>query len=147
MTATVTTAESEAPARRPPLRAVPPLPAPPLPRPLITAFEADRTVVLLIVKRRWHRRRGYRRRRAACSAFQRDVALFVVPADQIARYAAITQGVDVNRVPALVVGPAAESQTTDTVTASVSYGFQSPQSIVQAVVDAGYEGPTLTYHP
>ena len=68
-------------------------------------------------------------------AFQRDVALFVVPAHRIARYAAITQAVDVSRVPALVaVRP--RSLNRGTATASVSYGFQSPQSIVQAVVDA-----------
>ena len=31
--------------------------------------------------------------------------------------------------------------------ASVDYGFQTPQSVVQAVVDAGYKGPEATYHP
>jgi hypothetical protein len=31
--------------------------------------------------------------------------------------------------------------------ASVSYGFQSAESVVQAVVDAGYKGRTLDYHP
>ena len=32
-------------------------------------------------------------------------------------------------------------------TASVSYGFQSPESVVQAVIDAGYNGRTVHYHP
>jgi hypothetical protein len=32
-------------------------------------------------------------------------------------------------------------------TASVQYGYQSPQSVEQAVVDAGYKGPALNYHP
>ena len=32
-------------------------------------------------------------------------------------------------------------------TASVSYGFQSADSIEQAVIDAGYKGPTVEYHP
>ena len=32
-------------------------------------------------------------------------------------------------------------------TASVQYGYQSPQSVEQAVIDAGYKGPTLNYHP
>ena len=32
-------------------------------------------------------------------------------------------------------------------TASVSYGFRSSQSIAQAVIDAGYQGKTLDYHP
>ena len=52
----------------------------------------------------------------------------------------------VNRVPALVVvRPKHVHQTIPT--ASVSYGFQSGQSVVQAVIDAGYKGPTLDYHP
>lgn len=74
------------------------------------------------------------------------VTTFVVPASKIARYAAITEGVGVERVPALVVlrpkrlsGPVPS--------ASVSYGFQDAESIVQAVVDAGYKGPTVEYHP
>jgi hypothetical protein len=74
------------------------------------------------------------------------VVSFVVPAHRIARYSAITGGVGVERVPALVVitpkdvadgGP----------TGSVRYGFQSRQAVVQAAIDAGYEGPTLAYHP
>ncbi|MFP5388024.1 MAG: hypothetical protein ACLGG5_01830, partial [Thermoleophilia bacterium] len=75
-----------------------------------------------------------------------QAATFIVPASKISRYAAITEGVGVNRVPALVVvRPKHVHQTIPT--ASVSYGFQSGQSIVQAVIDAGYKGPTLDYHP
>ena len=71
---------------------------------------------------------------------------FIVPASKIARYAAITEGVGVDRVPALVV--VAPKRLKKTIpTASVSYGFQSAQSVVQAVIDAGYKGPTLDYHP
>ena len=71
---------------------------------------------------------------------------FIVPAKQISRYAAITEGVGVDRVPALVVvRPKRLRQTIPT--ASVSYGFQSGESVVQAVIDAGYKGPTLAYHP
>jgi hypothetical protein len=74
------------------------------------------------------------------------VTAFVVPASRIARYAAITEGVGVERVPALVVlRPKRLSGPTPT--ASVSYGFQDSESIVQAVVDAGYHGPTVEYHP
>jgi hypothetical protein len=144
VTATVTTPTSEAPTGAA-TAAVPPVPAPPLPRPLTQAFAADRTVVLLIVKPG-----GIDDAITTAGAlplgFKRDVALFVVPARKIARYTAITQGVDVSRVPALVV-VRPRSLSDETVTATVSYGFQSPQSIVQAVVDAGYEGPTLPYHP
>src|ERR1044072_5648607 len=76
-----------------------------------------------------------------------EVSAFVVPADRIARYAAIAQGVAVDRVPALVVvGPKKPGRGGIPV-ASVSYGFQSPQSVVQAAIDAGYKGPTIDYHP
>jgi hypothetical protein len=75
-----------------------------------------------------------------------DVATFVVPAHDLARYVSITQGVGVDRLPALVViRPKRLDKTVDA--ASVTYGFQSSQSIVQAVIDARYHGGTLAYHP
>lgn len=142
VTTTVTTPTTEAAATP---AAVPEVPAPSLPQPITDAFAADRIVVLLIVKPG-----GIDDAIMATAAlplgFRRDVALFVVPARKIARYTAITQGVDLSRVPALVVvGP--DELERGVATATVSYGFLSPESIVQAVVDAGYEGPTLTYHP
>jgi len=74
------------------------------------------------------------------------VATFVVPTRRLARYVSIAQGVDLNRVPALVViRPKNLSKGFDA--ASVHYGFQSSESIVQAVVDARYRGGTLPYHP
>jgi hypothetical protein len=142
--ATVTAAPSTVEAGAAPA-AVPPLPARPLPRRLSAAFAAGRTVVLLIVKPG-----GIDDAMTAAGtlplAFKRDIALFVVPAGEIARYATIAQGVDLNRVPALVVVHPHRS-TEGVVPASVSYGFQSAQSIVQAVVDARYRGRTLPYHP
>jgi hypothetical protein len=119
--------------------------APPPPAPVAAAFAANRTIVLLFV------RNGGIDDRMVKADVERlnglaGVATFVVPADQIARYASITQGVDVNRVPALVVvRPKHLDQGTPT--ASVHNGYQSPQSVVQAVVDAGYRGHTLAYHP
>jgi hypothetical protein len=118
----------------------------PSPPPAVkAAFAANRTVVLLFV------RVGGIDDRLVAGATRSlgtlpGVSTFVVPADRIARYAAIAQGVDVNRVPALVV---LRPKRLDhgVPSASVSYGFQSPQSVVQAVVDAGYKGRTLGYHP
>jgi hypothetical protein len=75
-----------------------------------------------------------------------DVVSFVVPAKQIARYSAITGGVGVEQVPALVV-LTPKRAAGGVPTASVHYGYQSPESVVQAVIDAGYKGPTLDYHP
>jgi hypothetical protein len=117
----------------------------PLPRPVNAAWHANKTVVLLFV------RNGGIDDAIVAAATSRLAALpgvdaFIAPASEISRYAAVTEGVGVNRVPALVViRPKRLHQTVPT--ASVSYGFQSGQSIVQAVVDAGYEGPTLAYHP
>jgi hypothetical protein len=130
---------------------VPPLPpsaaagAPPLPHAVTAAFAANRTVVLLFV------RGGGIDDRMVAAAVKGlrtvpDVSAFVIPADRIARYAAVAQGVAVDRVPALVVlRPKRLNKSTPV--ASVHYGFQSPESVVQAVIDAGYKGRTLDYHP
>lgn len=119
--------------------------APPPPRAVIRAFHAGRTVVLLFVRDggiddALVKRSVDRLERLA------GTSVFVVKAHRIARYAAITQGVALNRVPALVVlRPKRGDRSVST--ATVRYGFQSAQSVVQAVVDAGYKGPTLAYHP
>lgn len=117
----------------------------PLPRPVIAAWRNDKTVVLLFVHDGGIDDRLVKAATARLTALP-EAATFIVSASEISRYAAITEGVGVNRVPALVVvRPKRLHQTIPT--ASVSYGFQSGQSIVQAVIDAGYKGPTLDYHP
>jgi hypothetical protein len=131
--------------------AVPALPpsavasAPPLPRAVTAAHRQGRTIVLLFV------RNGGIDDRMAVGAVEGldsvpDAASFVVPAKRIFRYAAIAQGVAVDRVPALVV-VSPKKLDKDIPTASVHYGFQSPESVRQAVIDAGYKGRTLSYHP
>jgi hypothetical protein len=119
--------------------------APPPPPAVTDAFAAGQTVVLLFVRHGGIDDRFVRRDVERLSSLSR-VATFVVPADRIAHYATITQGVEVNSVPALVVlRPKRYDHGINT--ASVSYGYQSPESVVQAVVDAGYKGPTVDYHP
>lgn len=117
----------------------------PLPSPVIDAWNADQTIVLLFVRDGGIDDRMAKSATAALSGFP-DASVFVVPAAKISRYAAITEGVGVDRVPALVVVRPKNLKKT-VPTASVSYGFQSPQSVVQAVIDAGYKGKTLDYHP
>ncbi|HET7591168.1 MAG TPA: hypothetical protein VFK14_13420 [Solirubrobacterales bacterium] len=117
----------------------------PLPHSLMAAWKANQTVVLLFVHNG-----GIDDDLVKLASTSLDgmsgVTTFIVPADRIARYAAITEGVGVERVPALVVlRPRRLDQSVPT--ASVSYGFQDAESIVQAVIDAGYKGPTLEYHP
>ncbi len=121
------------------------LPTPPLPAPVAAAYDSGETVVLLIVhdggidddlvKASTERLAGFP-----------DVTTFIVPAKQIARYGAITLGVDVSQVPALVVmRPKRLSEGIPQ--ATVSYGFETQQGIEQALRDASYNGPDATYHP
>jgi hypothetical protein len=119
--------------------------AKPLPHAVMAAWNADKTVVILFVHDGGIDDRLVKDATNHLSTLP-QAAVFTVPASKISRYAAITEGVGVNRVPALVVvRPKSLHQTTPT--ASVSYGFRSGASIVQAVIDAGYKGPTLAYHP
>jgi hypothetical protein len=120
-------------------------PPPPLPRRVLAAYHDGKTIVLLVV-----RGGGVDDElvRGAVNGLRGEprLAVFTTTAKRIARYAAITQGAGVDRVPALVVvrpralddGPAA---------ATVTYGFQSKQSVKQAVTDAIYHGPTVGYSP
>ncbi len=150
VTATVTTPVGES-AAVPAPSSVPPLPpgaaatAPPLPHAVTTAFHANRTVVFLFVSEGGIDD-GMVAGASSALAAMPGVSTFVVPADRIARYAAIAQGVAVDRVPALVV-LRPKRLDRGIPTASVHYGFQSPQSVVQAVIDAGYKGRTVDYHP
>jgi hypothetical protein len=121
------------------------MPVPPLPAPVAGAYDAGKTVVLLVVDD------DGVEGRAVARAVQtlRGVAavdLTIVPARRIFRYAALTLGTEVQQVPALIVmRPRRLSGATPQ--ASVSYGFQTPETVVQAVRDASYRGPEATYHP
>ena len=121
------------------------IPPPPMPAPVARAYDANKTVVLLVVHDGGIDDRlveGTARGLAGV----KGIAFFEVPAKQIARYAAITLGAEVQQVPALVV-MRPRKLSGGTPQASVDTGFQTPQSIVQAVVDARYKGPEETYHP
>lgn len=115
------------------------------PADVVAAYEAGSTVALLFVHDGGIDDRIVRDTSAQLASLP-GVASFVVPAAKISRYAAITEGVGVERVPALVVIRPKRVEGA-VPTASVSYGFQSGESVAQAVIDAGYEGPTVDYHP
>ncbi len=111
---------------------------PGLPNDVVDAYDAGDTVVVLIVSDGIDDRKVEQAVRS--QEGNGNVALFVSKAKEIADYSRITEGVDVDRVPALVVihpkslsdGPLPE--------ATVSYGYRGPQSIAQAVRDANYKG-------
>jgi hypothetical protein len=122
------------------------VPGPGLPRPVISAWRRGDAVALLVVRPAGIDDRLVRGSVESLSA-RPGVAVFVVRANRIARYSRITQGVGVNRVPALVVvrpkrlsGSVPEAQ--------VSYGFRNSESVVQQVQDALYSGKDdLPYSP
>lgn len=121
------------------------VPAPPPPAPVTAAYESGQTVVLLIV----HDGGIDHALKSAATGLVADLpdtSLFVVPVRRVARYAAITVGLDLNRVPALVV-MRPKSLSDGIPQATVDYGFQTPASVIQAVRDASYAGPETTYHP
>jgi hypothetical protein len=121
------------------------VPGPGLPRPVISAWNQGDAVVLLIAKGGATDDRLVRSSVEALS--EPGVAVFVADAGHVARYSRITQGVGVDRVPALVV-VRPKRLSGGTPQATVSYGFRDTQSVVQAVDDALYSGKDdLPYSP
>lgn len=121
------------------------VPTPPLPASIVRAYKSSKTIALLVV-------RGggiddpFVAEAVHGLAPMENVEVVVTRAKHIARYAAITLGVDVDRVPALIV-VRPRRLSGGTLQATVSYGYQSPQSVVQAVTDASYKGSEPAYHP
>ncbi len=133
-------AEAEAPTGTPTS-----VPTPTPPKRFVAAYESGKTVALLIVHP-GSIDSAFTTRSSLLLAPYRDVMLFIVKAREIARYAAVTVGLEVNRVPALIVlKPKRLSKGTPQ--ATVDYGLQTPQSVAQAVLDANYKGRELAYHP
>ena len=116
-----------------------------LPQNVIVAYARDRAVVLLVVKKRGIDDRLVERSVQRLRS-RSDVAVFVIPVKDIARYSRITQGVSVSRTPALIV-VLPRSRTNSIPTATVSYGFRGAASVEQAVENALYSGATVPYHP
>ena len=119
---------------------------PGLPRPLVQAYNADKVVVLLVV------RRGGIDDDAVKASVERmsglpDAGVFMTNAGHVSRYSRIASGVDLDRVPALIV-LRPQKLTHGTPSATVSYGFRGPASVAQAIADALYKGPTnVPYYP
>jgi hypothetical protein len=121
------------------------VPTPPMPAPVKTAFKSGDTVVLLFVHDGGIDDKMVERATAGLDG-DAGVSLFTVPAKQVARYAAVTVGLEVNRVPALIVFRP-RSLSGGNPEATVNYGYQTPAGVQQAVKDASYEGHELPYHP
>jgi len=128
-----------------PATVAPPEAGPGLPPRVLSAYRSGKTVVLLVV------RPGGIDDQLVHSASSQlsgrgDVAFYSTPAKNIARYARITEGVGVSQVPALVVVYPSD-RSDGAPKATVSYGFRGGDSILQAVRDAEYNGPSVGYDP
>jgi hypothetical protein len=118
----------------------------PLPAKVDAAYATGKTVVLVI-----YRPGGIDDRRLAAAsdtiAGMPGVALFMSPAGDISRYSQITGPLGINQAPALIVVRPRRLNGNGPAPATVDYGFRSATDVRQAVVDAGYHGPELTYAP
>jgi hypothetical protein len=118
----------------------------PLPQRFTSAYEGDQTVALLVVHDGGIDD-AYTTRALKEVAEVENVTPIVVPAKQIARYASVTIGLDVNQLPALIV-MRPKSLSHGVPQAIVAYGYQTPQSVYQTIADASYSGPEGgAYHP
>lgn len=122
------------------------IPGPGLPKSLLAAYRRGDAVALLV------RRAGGIDDALVHSSVEllsglADVEVFVTKAQHIARYSWLTQGVNVNDLPALVV-LRPRKLTKGVPTAIAAYGFRNGESVLQAVEDALYRGPAdRPYHP
>jgi hypothetical protein len=120
---------------------------PGLPESVVSAYEAGDVVVLLVVNRE-----GTEDRRLEAEVEERlqgrsDTSVFVVAAKDVSRYSRIAEGVNLDRVPALVVLEPRRQVEGDLPGATINYGFRGPESVEQALRDVLYDGRELPYHP
>lgn len=140
--------------------------SPGLPKDVVNAYDDGKTVALLILRE--HPQGCYSRAALVskrCGGIddgqvativrvidklrvRPDTALIITHASNISAYSRITTGVDVDRVPALVVLSPKRLNDGGLPRATVSYGFRGPASVIQAIEDAEYKGKTdLPYYP
>ncbi len=121
------------------------IPAPPPPREFTAAYDSGQTVVLLVVHNGGIDDKLAARAAGAIEGMS-GVTLIRVPLKQLPRYASVTVGLALNRMPALVV-MRPQKLSHGVPQATVDYGFQTTATMAQAVRDAAYKGPEASYHP
>ncbi len=120
---------------------------PGLPKAVVDAYDDDKAVVLLVVNRNGIDDRELERMVDQIKSHP-GATVFVVDVKNIADYSRITEGVDLDRTPAMVVIRPKRLDDAPMPTAVISYGFRGGASVEQALVDALYKGPSdLPYYP
>jgi hypothetical protein len=116
-----------------------------LPEDVVVAYARNKAIALFIAKPKGLDDQALMASVSRLKA-RGDVTTFLVPVKDVAKYARITEGVDLSRTPALVI--IRPRKLTDNVPeATVSYGFRGPESVITAVEDALYDGKSVTYDP
>ena len=122
------------------------IPGPSLPKSLLASYKRGDGVALLVMRAGGIDDAMVRRSVELLHGVS-GLSVYATKAQHIARYAWITQGVNLTDLPALVV-LLPRKLSKGVPTASVSYGFRDAASVLQAARDALYRGPThLSYHP
>ena len=136
----------------PPATAAPPgdvtanfVAGPGLPEEVVSAYGKNQAVVLFIAKQKGLDDNAIRTSVMSLEA-RGDVTTFLVPVKHVADYARITEGVDLNRTPALLI-LRPRKLTGNVPEATVSYGFRGHESVTTAVEDALFDGKQVTYDP
>ena len=118
-----------------------------LPKPMVEAYNDGDVVVLLVQQKNGIEDKELRAEVNSLSS-RSDTSIFVAESKRVADYSRIAEGVDLDRIPALIViHPKSKGAKSAIPQASVSYGFRGQQSVEQAVRDALYDGKQLPYHP
>ncbi len=118
-----------------------------LPKSVVKAYDSGAAVALLVTKNKGFDDKAMRRSIDSIKG-KKDVDLFMVPVQKVPNYSQITQGVDLDRVPALIViKPKHLDGKAQPPNATITYGYRTPQSVAQAVEDQLYHGKILGYSP
>ncbi|MDQ2675619.1 MAG: hypothetical protein M3Y34_02325 [Actinomycetota bacterium] len=122
-----------------------------LPAGVVDAHESSDVVVLLVMQNGGVEDEALEREVAGLEG-RGDTSVFVTDAKNVSRYSRIAEGVTLDRVPAIIVLHPLESklaggEAPPMPDASVAYGYRGPESVVQAVNDALYEGKSGPYSP
>jgi hypothetical protein len=115
-----------------------------MPEAVVEAYDANDVVVLLVVDNGAIDDKRVEEATKVLEA-RSDVALFQTDAKDVSDYSQITNGIGLNRTPALVV--MRPKDLSDEPVATVSYGYRSLESVNQAVENALYDGKKAPYYP
>lgn len=122
-----------------------------LPAELVSAYESGDVVVLLVMQKKGIEDKSLHE---DVQSLEGDggTSVFVTDVKDISKYSRIAEGVNLDRVPAIIVlhplkGGVPKGESAPLPTASVSYGYRGPESVRQTVKDVRYNGKQLAYDP